>query len=518
MTDPLPAELIIQTRDESRDYWLKKYSIRNPSTAAQPVDTTPGSYPYIRASVYADAVMPLFANAKINADAEGLDGKSGDALTEYGTTQGIPSPAGLPATGSLGLVSISASVGGATIVGTDTVPGGGLEFRTASGARFQATRTGTYLSGALVPIAAVDTGSQTNIAAGTQLTITSAPYGLSPTAVVVAAADGSGLSGGGDAETDADRRDRFRSFNANPPAAGNDAAYQSAVENMVGLAVQKCFTWPAIDGSGSTGIAFTMQPVTGQSRAPNSTEVALVRTQIAGSFPGDDSQFVMSLTSVPITLALGIRWKRTAAVWADATPWPTGPIDGALPFVSSVLTPTDSVLRIAYPTSALDALSATPPQIGQTIGLFDVATATWKRKRILTLSTPAPGAGETIAWQLTFDMTASDSYVATVGQVVSPWSDSLASLVTPVETYFQNTGPGEVFSTIFDAVSRRIRQPETPEWPSTLDTPITAPLLELSTTSSVTVLLPTLPYVCPIGTPTISANLLELGALAAYAI
>ena len=142
-------------------------------------------------------------------------------------------------------------------------------------------------------------------------------------------------------------------------------------------------------------------------------------------------------------------------------------------------------------------------------------------------------------WDITVDTTNSvsdTSYTPVAGQYVSPWSDSLDTLVPPVEAYMSVLGPGEQFASFADPGARQRRNPPSPaSYPNVLSLrllagPTTAPFVAvgavppapaptLTTTPSlldVGVQEPTLPYATTVGAPGVTVYLQVLADLAAY--
>lgn len=502
LVDDLPGKLQLFTRDEIRDKYLRSYKIRM-ALGGITADISDGTQPFIDASTEADLLVPVYGNAKLIADNVALEGKSLASLQAYADTIGLV-PNLLPASGSSGFAKVTASTAGGTIPA-------GTECKDSLGLRYQCAVTGLYGDGAQVPITAIDTGPNTNLAAGTVLQWTSPPAGIGPTCTVVEQSNGEGLQGGRDVETADELRSRISDRLENPPASGNDAEFQGFVENIAGLAIQKCFTWPCINGSGSTAIAFTMRPdKPGGSRIPNGTQIGQVQSQVIGAFPADDSLYFPTLVPSNVSVHLQVTWSKRANGWVDNSPWPDY-ILGAPIAVNGALTPTPTSCRLTSGETHAD------PVVGQTIGFYDASAQVFRRKQIKTITTNITGQ----SWDLTFETAnnASDTtFTPAAGDVPSPWSDSLDLLVTPILQYFDSQiGPGEQVASPYDDGLRQKRQPETPEeWPSELTTRVLAPLYSLTAIRDINILVPTLPYATPVGTPGVSANLLELSGLAAF--
>lgn len=493
--DVTPGEIVTFQRDELRDRYLRDYANRVPDA-----DVGPGTQPYVDASIAADGAMVLMNDAVTIGRGTNLRTSAGQWLKDIGETEGIfPRPA----VGANGFVQIEASVGGGTILAGDELT------EPTSGLRYRVTTTSLYTNGSLVPVIGIDTGPSTNLEPGTVLVFSAPRPGIAPNATVFEQTDGSGLSGGRNADDDEAYRNLIIAARSNPAASGNDAAYQRAIESTPGIAVEKAFTYPAILGTGTTGFTFTMRASSGASRAPNATEIAAVLANLIGQMPADDGIFACSITEQGVNVTVAVRWKKGAASWVDVSPWPDY-IAGDKVLVDGALSPTATTFRVTTGTST------TSPVAGQTIGIFDPSTQTFIRKRIASVTTVVANK----SWTLTIDTTnnASDTnYVPQGGQAVSPWSDSLDSVIPAVQGYFDGLGPGEQVATFLDPGSRQKRQPESPdEWPNTIGNNVLNPIFDLSTIADASLLEPTIPYATGIGTPGVFSYMLTLADLAIF--
>lgn len=488
----LPSKIVVFNRDEIRDGYLRDYAIRNPTGS-----TAVGQHPYIDASIQADTLVPVYANAVALGNGLAVQTMSFDQLVNEAARLGT---APIGPVGASGYVLAAGSTGGGVIFAGD-------ELKSTGGLRYQCTATGIYLPGAFVPVQGIDTGPTTAQVPGTVLSWSSPRPGISQYAAVAAQSNGAGLVGGSLGESQADLVARLISLRANPPASGNDAAYQLAIFAASGLAIQQAFTWPGILGGGTCGFTFTLRPSSpGQSRLPSATQLESVRSMLVGLFPKDDALLPCLLIASATQVALQVNWAPTAKGWSDSTTWP--PANAAFPVTVSSAT---SALAIGVSTST----PTVAPQVGQTLGFYDAPNATFRRKRILTVAVVSPG----FAWNLTFDTSnaASDtSYVPVVGQLPCPWSDSLQSLVAPIVTYFDLLGPGEQVASFYDPYRQRRSPPSPQSWPSSVTNRILQPLFALSTVADVVMLAPTVPYAPAVGNAGVSANQLTLGSIAAF--
>jgi uncharacterized phage protein gp47/JayE len=506
----LPSQLVVPGRDQLVSWWLRDYAIHNPNAR---IDK--GSEPYLKASVAADCVTPLYYDATLIAKNTTRATMVGVALDNEAQALGTQR---FPAIGASGSVIISASSNGTSIFQGD-VGQIGANF-------YQCTQTGTYANGAEVPVQGITVGPGTNQNPGTLFTWQVQRPGCGQTATVATQADGSGLSGGHLIESDNDLRQRLNYLAANPPASGNDSEIQELASACPGLSVEKVFTYPAAQGPSSTCVIFTMRASSlGASRIPNATQIALMQAwlQGPGQMPGDLSIVVGALVSSPTKVVLRPEWAVGFPGWADASPWPAFTSIGTEP----------QIYASTSATSFSVSNGGSQVSIGQSVAVFDLPNLTFRRKKVL--ASAYAGGINTITVDTTNGIS-DTSYTPIVGQFVCPWSDSLQTLVLPVVAYFASLGPGEQFSSFVDPGSRQRRNPSSPAvWPSQvaarmLAGPTSAPvqpqgapnpppppaLATLPSLLDVLITEPVLPYSTPTGSPGVSAKLITLGDLTGY--
>lgn len=493
--EDLPGQMIVLTRDQHRNKYLRSIKIRNPAA-----DTGPGNEPYLDASAHADSAVGLYHDAQLIGDATNTKTARGTWLDRLLDAAGLERD---PATGASGFVVAQTSTGGGTIFEDDEIK------EPNSNLRYKCLVTKLYQNLDLVPVEGIDTGSETNLPAGTVLVWSAPRPGIGPRATVFEQEDGSGLSGGHPDESDEDCQQKLDDAKKNPPATGNDAEYQRVIEKTPGIAVQKAFTHPCIKGASTMGACFLLRPVApGGSRLPNSAQIGQVLANLVATEAADDQIFVAQVLASPVAIVLRVTWSRRAPTWVDVATWPN--FVTGLTLVDALTAPTATAATLASATSQAD------PVAGQTIALYDVGAHVFRRKRIAAVVVVISGH----KWTLTFDSSnaASDtSYVAVVGQIASPWSDSLQTLSDPTVAYLDGFGPGEQVASLPDPGLRQRRQPEAPEsWPSAITNRITDPLFQLTSVQDVALALPSVPYPTPVGAPGTLSYLLELGDLAVY--
>lgn len=518
MANDLPSNFLVFNRNQLAELGRKAWRIRhNQANPGAPLNIGPKSTPYVITQVFADMIGPAMADAVMLARAYLIRQTFGDRLVRRAAELGItPLPAS-PASGYITAAKIAAG-------GSNIDPGTNL-IHVPTGMQFQVQGTvgQSFVDGQLIEVVGTTLGPTGNLPAGTVLTFTNPPSGCSLTASVFGQADGLGnivgLSGGRDAETDAQLQARMIDRLSNPPASGNNADIIYAVESTQGIPVQKCWVIPAISGPGTISVMFTVQPdpLTG-SRIPNGTQIGQIEANLTSAFPADFAITLCSLQRVTAYVVLRVTWRSGVSGFANTNPWPpVGPqgISGstwANVWTVAAPAPTNTGARLACqvldPSQTAAVIPAPVP--GQTIGFFDVPSQTFKRKQILTVTTI-----NAYTWDVTFDMTAgaSDTYIPGVNQGVSAWSNSLNNLPAAIFGVFSNMGPGEQVTTFPDPGTRQRRQPRSPDvWPSTLNNAdMVGAVKGTGVIGDVVFEWPPTPFATQVGVPGVFSNLLELG-------
>lgn len=506
-----PVSIIQPTRDDlaqdTTDAWLARSSQANPD---HPADVGKGTLPYLVGQVVADIALPLYANHAKLARAYYVRGLTG-AMLETVAAERLPlnddGTVRLPATGGTGYAEAAKIASGGAFIDLGTTL-----IDQASGTRLQVLVGATYLNGDPIPIGAIDTGPSTNLAQNTLLQFDAPPPGVSKTATILEQNDGTGvlvgLTGGRNAETDTELQDRLIFAQSNPEAAGNAAEIVQVAQRTPAVPVQAAFAIPAWFGPGSMCVVFTLRPDASASRIPNSTQRGLVQAQLT-AFPTDYSITVGFVLAQTVDTILGVTWLGSARGWTDLTPWPeyvaADPVH-----VDNAVAITTNAFRVTT------SVATTAPVVGQTFAVFDQPTRTFKRKRILTVSTVVANK----SWDLTIDTAnaASETYVPANGAILSPYSQSLSRLVSPMLTYYRGLGPGEQFASFPDPGGRQRRWPFSPEqWPSVISNEGLVNAARASgAIADVEVQVPATPYTTTIGTPGVSVYLIQLGDFAVF--
>jgi len=215
------------------------------------------------------------------------------------------------------------------------------------------------------------------------------------------------------------------------------------------------------------------------------------------------------MIAYPVTLIFKASWAPTAATWADALPWPVY-IPGDPVIVDGAVTPTATTFRLTTATST------TTPEVGKVLAFYDQPNATFRNKRILSVSVVVANK----SWDIVIDTSnnASDTnYIPTTGQIACPWSDSLQTIVSPISSYFDTLGPGEQLATLPDLNLRQRRTPRSPVvYANTLTNRVITPLFALPAVNDIELASPSVPYATPVGAAGIVSYLLSLGSIAVF--
>lgn len=430
----------VNTRDTIRDNILR--TIKNGLTGlgVSNPNVGPGSDYYILATAVANELCVVEANAQVLADQMMFDTATGDDLDRLAAIIGLTRR---PAGGSSGFVVLSSSASTGVTVGTQLTDSAGLRYEVSVG--------GTYANGALIPVAAIDTGTATNLDAGVTLQWASAPTYSEATAAVATG----GLTNGVDAEDEENLRARCYAVLQNPPSSGNWEHLAEIAEASYPT-VQKAFVYPALQGPASAHIAVTAAPTaTNKSRVLNSIVLSnTVTPYVSGKMPEHVLVTTTATTDVnaDISFSLTLPAATNASPpgpgggWLDGSPWPTTSTKVTVTAVTSnsvftvdaTTAPTAFVSRIAWLSPSNWTLyTATVTAVSGTSGAY-----------VITLDKPFVG-------------------IAT-GSYIWPQCLNQQTYIDAVLAQFAALGPGEKTSNSA-ALTRGYRHPaKETAWPSTI--------------------------------------------------
>ena len=435
--------LPVSSRDDHVNRYLRSTKNRNPATSIEV-----NSPAWIRAMAIGDTLVMQSAQAQQLAAGVLINNQNEDQLIATGEILGIDWPQAVGASGSL--IASTGTLGSTILAGDE------LKDQT-TGFRYKVLTTALYMDGDPIPVQAIDTGPLTNVDPGIALVWSLQRPGCNATAVVKDI-DGEGLTGGAEKASVEEYRTIIAFAIANESASGNEAVVIKLAQNSRahGVAVQKAFAVPALNGPGLMGLCFTLKPANkNASRIPNGTQMAAVYAYVVQWLPGDDGVFMLPLLAQPLSFVWRIKWSAGDAGWVDAYPWPlykevSGVSD---PYV---VTATTDPSHFTVGVSSGNYTGASQPAIGKTISIFDKSTGKFFRKKILSFT----GAGP---WPITCDTTTNQTdttYKPVVGDPVSPWADSLPQIGGVVADYIGSMGPGEQVATDPGDGRRQMRVPE----------------------------------------------------------
>jgi hypothetical protein len=432
--------LIVKDRNQWSSLYLRSIKNRNPAESIEP-----NSPAWIRAMAIADVLVPMGYNAQQNAAGALLKNQNESQLVATGEILHIDWPA---AVGASGTIIAETGTLGSTIYAGDEIK------NQTTNIRYKVTTTGApYHNGDPIPIIGIDTGPLTNCDSATVLTWSAPRPGCMSTALVQAQTDLSGLTGGADRASADEYRTLLAYALANESASGNEATVIKLAEKTKahGVAVQKAFVYPAVNGPGTMGLCFTIKPNTiSASRIPNSTQMAAVLAYVIQWLPGDDSIFMIPLVAEVPGFTWKIKWTEADTGWTDSVPWPRYATSDRHIITASTDSSHFSVgLYSAVYTSAIQ------PVAGNSIAVFDNSTGKMRRKKILSFTGTGP-------WAITCATLANQSdteYKPIAGDYVSPWADSIQAAADCVIAHVGTMGPGEQVAADPGDGRRQLRMP-----------------------------------------------------------
>lgn len=430
-----PKRFAVKSQAEHRDDILRTIRLGLIARGVSNPNVTPNSDYYVIAEGLANELAVVGANNVVSADQVLPDTADFDGLKRLAEPYGLAPRA---ATGSLGFFILDTSASTTVTAGSQLIDGSGL--------RYEATIGGTYADGDQVPVAAIDTGSATNLAAGETLRFTGTPPAYATDQVTI---DTGGLTNGADEESAEDFRARFLAFLQDAPRSGNPA-HLAAFAEQASASVQKGFVYPAIEGPGTAHIAATAAPTSSsKSRVIASALMSgTIEPAVVGNTPKDCRTIVTTVADVNADVAFGLALPAapTAAQpgpgggWLDGSPWPT--VDGASYFRVTVT---------AVTSSTQFTVDAQPEPVANVSRICWLSPTTWK----LYQATVTSVSGTAGAWVITVDNAFTG--IAT-GCYIWPAAQNAQAYVDAAFAAFALLGPGEK-TTNASALIRGYRHP-----------------------------------------------------------
>ncbi len=441
---------------EIRDQWLQDVRLAAIDTGVDEPPVEPGTDYYLIAEANSQVALVGLANISIAAKDMSVLDATGDALDRIREADGLPE---VEPSGSTGKIKVT--VAGSTTIGNGTV------LKLPNGLRIQTVGTVTNPADQQeIDVAAIDTGSLTNLKGGSAVQFVAAPTNINKAAVVSSAFP---LTGGTDAETDARKRDRILNTRRNKPAGGNWAYWRQFVLDNFAATVDT-YVYPALGGPSSQLIvpvrAFDREN-NDYSRVPSDALIQSIRnaiqtdanTSIDTFVRGPANQlvdFTLTVTIPSSTLSGG-----NGQGWTNTAPWP--PLvggDGGRVTVTSVGPDNDNL--------TIDADTAVAPVAGQT----EIAWWSSADRLFYTALIIAPATGGAGAWVVNLDrpLVGIDGVGPSAGDYICPNAQNLAAYGETWVSLFEALGPGEMTADP-DRIPRSLRNPNAAdEDPHTVNT------------------------------------------------
>lgn len=441
----MASTFTLKTAEQIRDDILRTTRAGLIALGVSDPNVTPGSDDYVRAQAFGNELEIAMANAQVKADAMMPDTAEDEDLDRWLDLYEIPRR---EAAGAVGNITLSSTAATTVTTGTQLVDSSGLRFEVVTG--------GIYANGATIEVQGVDTGSDTNHAAGDTLRWVSQPAFSAATALVATG----GLTGGVDDEDDETARQRLYDHLREPPSAGNAQHVATICEESSTL-VQKAFPYPTVNGPSNVGVAVVGYATeTSKSRVISATIVAnTVKAFLDGLYPEHADTIVTSVTdsNFDMTVALSLPASPKASPagpgggWTDGTTWPRPATSYFYCDVTAVVSTTRfSVRASASPTAGVTQIAWLSPSN------WTVYTAT-----VLTVNSFAAEVAD-ITISLPFTGIA-------VGNFISPNATNIEAYFTAALDHFALMGPGEKVSAAY-LTPRGYRRPRPSQsWPMKVD-------------------------------------------------
>lgn len=359
---------------------------------------------------------------------------------------------------------LALALAGTIFVGSTTIPDpAATTARDPAGLRYQALTTAVADGGgeADVTLVGIDTGPDTNLAAGTLLTWENPPLGAQPTLTATVQ-----FTGGLPRETAADYQSRLRARIQHKPGSGNNSQVRAWARDA-STAVLDAYVYACAMHAGSTLVAITQKRPALTAGSTPLGPLALVASAgilsvVTGYLtppaspvvPARVFLLVTTFTPVPTDVVLKLAQKRGSATgWRDASPWP-----GYLASPAEILSVTDQ--QHIFVTSDVGLPGGATSLIGLNVPHLMVWDDAISRFESLAVSAISQVSGTTYLVVLT----APPEKTLAVGDLISPDMARGAAVALGAEGYFDTLGPGEVVDLATDSrADRAVRFPDASE-------------------------------------------------------
>lgn len=223
------------------------------------------------------------------------DQADADQLDRHGSLWGLTRNSAAAATGN---ATFSGVIGSVVPVGTLLQRSDGVQFKTTAEVAVGVTNS------VAAAVTATTTGQSTSTATGVSLSLVNPVAGVTSSAVVASG----GLTGGADAESDADYRARILSRLRQPPMGGAKSDYVAWALQVSG--VTRAWSLPNWLGAGTVGVLFVRDD--DSSIIPDAGEVAAVQTYIDTVRPVTASVTVMAPVGDTLNFSIQLTPSSTA--------------------------------------------------------------------------------------------------------------------------------------------------------------------------------------------------------------
>lgn len=443
---------LFKTPSEIRDDYLRTIKNGLIDLGVSNPNVSENSDFYIEGQALADQISAVFNNIEVQADASFPDTATGTDLDRILTIYGLSRR---NAGGASGKIEITTSATTFVAVGENLV--------STTGIVYEVTVGGSYSDGDEIPVASVDEGADTNLAAESILTWTNPPAYTQSTATVSQA-----ITGGVDLEDDETARARLLTRLQNPPASGN-WQHVAEISESSDPVIQKAFIYQAANGPATIHIAVVGYPsAVSKSRVVDTIKLnSVIIPTILGNLPEHTETTITTVIDEPtdcaveLTIPLAVSSTSlstgpgTGNGWINTNPWPA--TNASTHWFIPVSAVTDSThFTINSPTN-------TPPSAGITkIHWIDKSDWTVKQATVSSYTGTGPYA---VVIDTPFAGIAVDDWIFPASVNAQIYLDALLE-------GFKQMGPGEKTDNIaiFTRASRRPR-PQV-SYPFTLDSSI----------------------------------------------
>lgn len=395
----------------------------------------PGSEHYKVATAFANRVAIAVANNKISNDLRNPLTSTGDALRDIARVYGITERPASQSTGSA-VVKVAFGV-------TVTIPAG-WQGTGSNSKKYVTTQVEVAANGYSISLISVESGADTLLATGSQITWDSASIAslLSPAVV-----ESPGIRGGEDTDDDEDIRRRLLDRLAAQAVGGNGASLKGWAEE-ISAGIQAAFVYEGIRGPGSADVAIVRDA---GDRTVAGTIVDMSRSNVQTNMPGGIVSInLTTIVKEELDIVLGMRLPLPTGVGGTGGGW-----RDAIPYPAEIT----SITAIAGSTFTVDSTAA--PIVGQSIGLWDrddPEAPVMEERTVVSVS------GSAGAWDIT--LTGSNVFVG-VGDYVSAGATNLSNYAATAYAQFALLGPGEKTTNV-DLLPRSARYPS-PEVANPMD-------------------------------------------------